>query len=535
MECISRKTAFRRLLPACLCATLGSGFAACERVPETAAISGLSAPPPGGVNWRAWSARDSARVLNRPLFLYLYSTRSYWCREMVRRCFEDPELVRAIGQGTWPVRVDVDRRPDLAERFGLGGWPSTAILTPDGDWMTGSTYPDPEDLRELLRRVRVYFNNPKRWADFDRARRNLARWSAAEAPRRPPATPSPGLFHQFTDSTVAAMERGEELGAEAFLTLLDTADVAARTLALERLKLMVSSPLRDSDGTFFQRLLTPDGAVLDREKTLASNAGWLAVLARVDTAAAVRLGDALLAGLFESRKDVFVAGLAGFSGQSGSEVLLEAGRPPARDPAVYTSWNALAVTGFVALHQASGRAAYLDLGRRVMATLRTRLTHPDGGMRHVLEPPEGPLFLLSDQALVARAALDLYNAGGNPGLLEFATELADVILERFRDTSGALCDRWPERGAAVTPAVDRLVPSGNGVAVQVLSRLFAQTGHSPYREAAGGILTALASPHLDRAASAGALYRGMEMYLRLGKGQVAPSTLRKREKEPGRP
>ena len=528
MECTIRKVAFRRLYLAYLCATLSSGSTACERVPETSAIADLSAPPPGRVNWRTWSARDSARVLNRPLFLYLYSNRSYWCREMVRRCFEDPELARAIGQGTWPVRVDVDGRPDLAERYGLGGWPSTAILTPDGDWMTGSTYLDPEDFRELLRRVRVYFNNPKRWADFERARRNLARWAAREAPRLPRASSS-SLLHQFTDSTGAALERGEVPGAEALLALLDADDPAARTLALERLKTIVSSPLRDSDGTFFQRRLTPDGVVLDREKTLAANAGWLAVLARVDTPAAVDLGEALLAGLYESRKGIFAAGIAGFSEESGNAVLLDAGRGTVRDPAVFTSWNAMAATGFVALYQASGKAAYLDLARDVMASLRTRLTHPDGGMRHALDPPGKPLFLLADQALVARAALDLHRAGGDAGFLRFASELTDLMLERFRDGSGALRDRWPEPGAAVTHAVDRLVPSGNGVAVQVLSRLYALTGHSPYREGAGRILSALASTHLERVASAGALYRGMAMYLRLGTGQAAPSEPQQRE------
>jgi len=31
------------------------------------------------------------------------------------------------------VRVDNDRRPDINERYNMGGWPTTAFLTPDGD------------------------------------------------------------------------------------------------------------------------------------------------------------------------------------------------------------------------------------------------------------------------------------------------------------------------------------------------------------------------------------------------------------------
>ncbi|MDE2997503.1 MAG: DUF255 domain-containing protein [Gemmatimonadota bacterium] len=506
--------------PAFALLALSSGFAGCERVPEVSAFSELSAPPPGRVTWKAWSDRDSARVLNRPLFLYLYSSRSYWCRDMASRSFEDPGLAVAIGRGTWPVRVDVDRRPDLAERFGMGGWPSTAILTPDGDWMTGSTYLDPEDLRELLRRVWVYYNNPKRWTDFERERRNLALWTAREARPISRAEVSSGLLQAYTDSTANALKRGAHPGPEAFLVLLDGDDAAARALALERLKTVVSSSLRDSDGTFFQRQLTPDGVVLDTEKTLASNAGWLAVLARTDTAAAIDLGNALIRGPFAPRNGFFAAGFAGFSEASGGAVLLEAGRAAPRDPAVYASWNALAVTGLAALYQASSRTAYLDLAREVLASIRTRLTHPEGGIRHALEGSEPPVFLLADQALVARAALDVYGAGGDSAAFRLALELTDVMLERLLDDSGALRDRWPEPDAAVIHAVDRLVPSGNGAAVQVLARLYLLTGHRRYMETAGEILAALANSHLARAAGAGALCRGMAMYLRLETGRA---------------
>ncbi len=508
---------------------LSSGFAGCERAPEASAFSELSAPLPGRVTWKEWSNRDSARVLNRPLFVYLYSSRSYWCRDMTSRCFEDPGLVQAIGRGTWPVRVDVDRRPDLAERFGLGGWPSTAILTPDGDWMTGSTYLDPEDLRELLRRVWVYFNNPKRWNDFERERRNLALWTAREARHLPRSEVSAGHLQAFTDSTSAALKRGETPGPELFLVLLDGDDARARALALDRLKTVVSSPLRDTDGTFFQRQLTPDGVVLDAEKTLASNACWLAVLARTDTAAAIDLGDALIRGLFVPQDGLFAAGFAGFSEESGAAVLREAGRAAPRDPAVYASWNALAVTGLVALYQASAKTSYLDLASHVLASIRTRLTHPEGGVRHALDQPEPPVLLLADQALVARAALDLYGARGDTASYRFALQLTDVMLERLLDDGGALRDRWPDPDAAVIHAVDRLVPSGNGVAVQVLARLFVLTGQRRYLETAGEILSALANSHLARAAAAGALCRGMAMYLRVEAEQKTASVPKDRK------
>src|SRR3989475_3068339 len=66
-----------------------------------------------------------------------------------------------------PVRVDRDERPDVADRYaaavrllaGLGGYPITAFLTPDGSAFFGGTYFPLDDpvtgrgLRQLLPEV----------------------------------------------------------------------------------------------------------------------------------------------------------------------------------------------------------------------------------------------------------------------------------------------------------------------------------------------------------------------------------------------
>lgn len=468
----------------------------------------LSPMPAGRIAWRAWAARDSARVLDRPLFLYLYSSRSFWCREMVRRCFdEDAELAGEIMRGTFPIRVDVDRRPDLAERFGMGGWPSTVFLTPEGAWITGSTYLDPSDLQRLLRRVRIYFDNPDRRADLERERRNLEKRLDREARSRPRPRlrPSRALLDRLADSVRVAIARGESPGPEALLLLLEQDGAEAAALAaLDRL-----APLQDRDGGFFLAALTPDGAVVDREKPLATSAGWLAAYARAaqragraeDRAVATGLGEALLAG-FARPDSVFAAGFAGFT----------EGEVAPRDPAVYTCWNALAISGFVELYGLTEAAGHLEAARRTFEALRRRMARAGGGFGHFEGAAEAPL-MLADQALLARAALDLYAVEGREADLHFAQGLADLMLARFREGPGALDDRAPEPGQPEPPAADRLVPSGNGVAAQVLARLYGHTGRAAYRTAAGEILTSLAGPHIDRAADMGALGRGLRLYL----------------------
>ena len=52
---------------------------------------------------------------------------------MDRTTYADPEVAALVRDRFVAVRVDTDRRPDINERYNLGGWPTTAFLTADGD------------------------------------------------------------------------------------------------------------------------------------------------------------------------------------------------------------------------------------------------------------------------------------------------------------------------------------------------------------------------------------------------------------------
>ena len=498
------------LQPVVLLLILCAGCAVPEAPEEEGERGQVFQPIPpvstGRVVWRAWARRDSARRADLPLFLFLSSRRSVWCRDMAVRCFEDPELASEIGQGTFPVWVDVDQRPDLAERYGMGGWPSVVFLMPDGAWITGATYLDPVDLLDLLRRVRIYFDNPERREDLERERGYLEDRIARESRLNPPRflAPSRALLDRVADRIGVALGRGETPSPEALVGLFEyaarTGKETARAPAVRFLEALATGSLRDEDGVFFLAALTPDGAVVDQEKALAYNAGLLAALSRaapysnVCREAAETLGERLAEAFVED--SLFVAG---FDGNG------------ARDSSVYTGWNALAVSGFTALFQVNQNRRYLDLARTVFQVMQHRLRLPEGGFIHGICGADVPLLLV-DQALVARAALDLYGVEARPEDLLLARELAGLMEARFRDNSGALCDRVPEPGLAVFPAVDRLSPSGNGVAAQVFFRLAGQAGGEIYRDVAGGILKTLVGPHTNRMVYAGALFRGLVLF-----------------------
>ena len=72
---------------------------------------------------------------------------------MDRTTFSDPSVVTALSSQFVAIRVDADRRPDVNERYNLGGWPTTAFLTTDGELLSGATYLDAEQMLALSSQV----------------------------------------------------------------------------------------------------------------------------------------------------------------------------------------------------------------------------------------------------------------------------------------------------------------------------------------------------------------------------------------------
>ena len=72
---------------------------------------------------------------------------------MVRTTYSDPIVCRLIERRFMPVWVDADRRPDISERYNLGGWPTTAFLTPTGRLLGGETYVEAGRMAGLLTQV----------------------------------------------------------------------------------------------------------------------------------------------------------------------------------------------------------------------------------------------------------------------------------------------------------------------------------------------------------------------------------------------
>jgi uncharacterized protein YyaL (SSP411 family) len=108
--------------------------------------------PFAAIRWLPWSTEAFARAQTsgRPVLLSVVTSWSAACQALDRDLFSDPGLARAIEERTVPIRVDADRRPDLAERYTQGGWPTTLFLTPEGDLLAGCPWQDAARLTTLV-------------------------------------------------------------------------------------------------------------------------------------------------------------------------------------------------------------------------------------------------------------------------------------------------------------------------------------------------------------------------------------------------
>ena len=117
--------------------------------------------------WRDWS-KDSfqaAKESEKLILLDLTASWCHWCHVMDETTYSNPDIIRRIQADFIPIRVDIDKRPDVSERYNRGGFPTTAFLSCKGENIWGTTYIPPEDMRRIIESILAAKKN----GEIDRA------------------------------------------------------------------------------------------------------------------------------------------------------------------------------------------------------------------------------------------------------------------------------------------------------------------------------------------------------------------------------
>ena len=165
---------------------------------------------------------------------------------------------------------------------------------------------------------------------------------------------------------------------------------------------------------------------------------------------------------------------------------------PGRDEKVLVSWNALAIRGMARAGRVFGNAKWTASARRAFTFIRSAMWR---SRRLAATYKDGRAHLnayLDDYALLIAAALELSQDRFSVDELNFAIELADVLLDQFEDgADGGFFFTAREHERLIhrpKPGHDHATPSGNAVAAWVLGRLHALTGEPRYAAAAARAL-----------------------------------------------
>lgn len=162
--------------------------------------------------------------------------------------------------------------------------------------------------------------------------------------------------------------------------------------------------------------------------------------------------------------------------------------PPGRDEKQLTSWNALAIRGLAIAGPALGRSDLVAAARESADFLRDHLL-ADGRLlaSYKDERARFPAYL-DDHAFLLDALLELLQADWHTRHIDFAVELAELLLRHFSDEENGgfyfTADDHENLMHRPKPLADEAVPSGNGIAAFALQRLGFLLGETRYLDAA---------------------------------------------------
>jgi uncharacterized protein YyaL (SSP411 family) len=181
-------------------------------------------------------------------------------------------------------------------------------------------------------------------------------------------------------------------------------------------------------------------------------------------------------------------------------------RTPYVDKTVYTGWNGMCISAYIAAGRALGLREPVEFALKSLDRL-LGTAWSDAGLAHVIAYGEGVAperavpGVLDDYAFVANAALDAWEASGELRYFDAAQQIADAMLKRFYDATGcgffdtelnSTEERIGALAARRKPLQDTPTPAGNATAATVLLRLAALTNNKDYETRAQDTLEAFA-------------------------------------------
>jgi uncharacterized protein YyaL (SSP411 family) len=462
------------------------------------------------IHWSEWNsdAFDRAGREDKPILLGISAVWCHWCHVMDETSYSDERVIELINERFVPVRVDNDLRPDINARYNMGGWPTTAFLSPAGEVMAGMTYIPPDQMRDVLEQVSTYYRENKETVEQRIAEMRANRERAATEEQ---VTSGDALSDQvlrdvlhscsdaydpvhggFGDGQKFPHTDANDLLLHAYLR---DGDRDALHMARKTLEHMCKGGTYDQEwGGFYRYSTKRDWSVPHYEKMLEDNALLLRNLCklyRIDGAEWQRDYIDRTIGYLDTWLTDNATG-AFFGSQDADEEfypLPDAERrkheAPYVDRRIYASWNAMAISAYLEASWTRGRAELRDRALRALDFIWDRLYTDDAGVHRYLSA-QGPEVagLLGDQAWCAIALLDAYEVAGRAQDLDRVRKLMDLMIERLGSRGGGFFDTPAGHDTLGRLSMRQRPPKENAIAAMALVRFARVTREQRFEDIA---------------------------------------------------
>lgn len=470
------------------------------------------------IHWRPWGAAAFAEAKRegKLVLLDLTAVWCHWCHVMDETTYSDPAVIQALNARFIPIRVDADRYPQVADRYLTSGWPTTAVLTPQGHVLATQTYLLPAEFRRMISEVEDFYRRKR--GDVDRKGAEMDRAVQETWKSEPPDTAGTAALGTQIGRTVDELRREEDRKNGGFRSApkFHNPDAVAflfREARLRRDREIRAVALRAVDGAmrledsvwggYFRYGTKPDWSAPHYEKLLSGNADMLGSLALAYRETGARkYSDAVSRTVDYVNRWLGAAPEAGGSpgGWFGSQdadvgshdpratfyagedyyVLGDRARRseglPHVDSTIYVDANARMVSALIEANRARALSPDREPAREKLAMDRIwrEARSPDGSLYHALTP-HGRVSpgLLRDQALAGLAYVDLYEATGDTIQLGRARVLRDWLRAHLEDrVGGGFRHGVPDSDAVGRARAGERTEEGSVLAATLYLRLY---------------------------------------------------------------